>query len=104
MVIADPVDVELETEWPSSAKYTLAEVGFYFRVPSSEQPDSMFPLVPVTGTIEEGRMRFMFPWLNGNPSKDLPRAIGMILTFLPMLLEQRNETGLLAFERTTPRV
>jgi hypothetical protein len=98
LVIADPVDVELEIEWPSSAKYTVAEVGFYFRVLSGEQPDSMFPLVSVTGTIEEGRMRFMFP-----RHKDYA-LVPLSCQTLGRRIEQRNETGLLAFERTTPSV
>ena len=58
----------LELDWPRSSVYKLDEVGFYFRVLGGRQPDRIFPLSPVTGTVTGQRARFFFIWQDGHPS------------------------------------
>ncbi len=62
----------LELDWPKSSVYRLNEVGFYFRVVDGQQPDRIFPLVPITGKITGQRAKFFFIWLDGHPSTQAP--------------------------------
>lgn len=64
--------IELEVAWPASSEYKLEDVGFYFRVVAGKPPDLIFPLEPAIGRIKGRRMRFLFAWLDGHPSKQLP--------------------------------
>ena len=68
----DAGQLTLELDWPKSSVYKLGEVGFYFRVLSGQQPDRIFPLIPVTGTVTGQRARFFFVWLDGHPSGQRP--------------------------------
>lgn len=64
--------IELELTWSSSSEYKIGEVGFYFRVVSGKSPDEIFPLEPTVGRVVGERMRFVFAWLDGHPSRQLP--------------------------------
>lgn len=62
----------LELHWPKSSVYKPKDIGFYFRVVSGKEPDRIFPLGPVTGTIDGRTVRFFFAWLDGHPSGQSP--------------------------------
>lgn len=68
----DAGQLTLELDWPTSSVYKLVEVGFYFRVLSGQQPDRIFPRIPVTGTVTGQRARFFFVWPDGHPSVQRP--------------------------------
>ena len=68
----DAGSLVLELNWPKSTGYRLQDIGFYFRVVGGQQPDRIFPLEPVTGTIAGRNVRFAFYWLDGHPSGQIP--------------------------------
>jgi len=68
----DAGSLTLELDWPKASPYKLREVGFYFRILGGKEPDQIFPLEPVSGTVEGQRARFVFIWLDGHPSRQTP--------------------------------
>jgi len=69
---ADAGTLTLYVSLPPASTYRLEELGVYFRVVGGEQPDEIFSDRPLTGTLEAGRMRFLFVWLDGHPSQQRP--------------------------------
>lgn len=71
----DVGQLTVELDWPRSSVYRLSEVGFYFRVVDGQQPDRMFPLVPITGKIEGQRAKFFFIWMDVQPADQAPLTL-----------------------------
>lgn len=63
----DVGQLTVELDWPDGTAYRLNEVGFYFRIVDGQQPDRIFPLVPITGKIEGQRATFFFIWRDVQP-------------------------------------
>lgn len=68
----DAGSLTLDVNWPRSSIYKLSEIGFYFRVVGGKEPDQIFPLEPISGTIVGQRAQFFFAWLDGHPSAQIP--------------------------------
>ena len=64
--------LSVELEWPAASEYELSEVGFYFRPATRKSDPGILPAKPIIGTIKGRRMRFLFPWLDGDPSQQAP--------------------------------
>jgi len=64
--------LDLTLSLPDSSGYSLSEVGFYFRVVSGDEPDLIFPSIPIAGPVVERTMEISFPWLDGHPRSQKP--------------------------------
>lgn len=68
----DAGTIDLSVSLPKGAKYSISEFGVYFRVLSGKLPDEIFPSIPLTGPIKNGKMEIFFAWLDGAPRQQIP--------------------------------
>lgn len=66
---ADAGTITLEISLPASSTYSINEFAFYFRVPGGQEPDEIFPSVPLAGTVEGDRAQLVLAWLDGHPAR-----------------------------------
>jgi len=59
--------LELTISWPEDSTYKLNDIGFYFQISSGSDPNYIFPLEPIVGTIKKNQSKFTFIWLDGDP-------------------------------------
>ncbi|MAD15470.1 MAG: hypothetical protein CL579_05230 [Alteromonadaceae bacterium] len=69
---ADAGTITLEVTLPKESTYSIEEFGVYFRVLSGKEPDLIFPDIPLTGQVKNGKATFFFAWLDGHPSQQFP--------------------------------
>lgn len=68
----DAGTVELEISLPEGSTYDISEFGFYFRVTKGKLPDEIFPDIPLTGEIKNGKVILFLAWLDGHPKYQFP--------------------------------
>ena len=68
----DAGTVSFEISLPEESTYTIDEFAFYFRVSGRQEPDEIFPSVPVLGVVEGRAARVSFAWLDGHPARQSP--------------------------------
>ena len=81
--------IELSVSLPESSSYKISDFGVYVRLTEGKQPDLIFPDTPMTGRIDNGVMKLVFPWLEPQKSKIEP----LNLTLDIFLVSHRLNVG-----------
>lgn len=69
---ADAGTVTLTVSLPKGSPYAIEDFGVYFRATSGESPDAIFPDRPMVGIVSDDGMGFLFAWMDGHPSQQMP--------------------------------
>ncbi|MEI8669935.1 hypothetical protein P4S65_17975 [Pseudoalteromonas sp. B131b] len=81
--------IELNVSLPEASSYKISDFGVYIRLIEGEQPDLIFPDLPMIGRIEGGVMKLVFPWLEPQNIKLTP----LNLTLDIFLVSHRLNVG-----------
>lgn len=81
--------IELSVSLPETSSYKISDFGVYVRLIDGKQPDLIFPDTPMTGRIESGVMKLVFPWLEPQNTKIMP----LNLTLDIFLVSHRLNVG-----------
>jgi hypothetical protein len=64
--------IELAVSPGTPSTYSVDQLGVYVRVIEGTQPDQIFYNAPMIGPVADGKMKFIFGWLDGHPSRQKP--------------------------------
>jgi len=81
--------IEINVSLPEVSSYQISDFGVYVRIVDGTQPDLIFPDTPMTGRIENGVMKLVFPWLEPQNVELIP----LNLTLDIFLVSHRLNVG-----------
>ncbi|GAA6166167.1 hypothetical protein NBRC116590_38710 [Pelagimonas sp. KU-00592-HH] len=82
MTCDDAGTISVSVSLPEGTRYSLKDLGVYFRTIGGTAPDIIFPSSPVVGEINGSEYRFLFAWLDGHPSQQIPIDLEVEIFFV----------------------
>jgi hypothetical protein len=78
----DTGDLSFHVKLPVTSTYDLDEFGVYLQVIDGDMPDTIFPSIPIIGSVDNESMSLTFPWLDHHPSKQIPLNLTVEIRFV----------------------